>query len=111
MNDECMQEWETISKQLEAICSYHLSRYIGICEEPESINYHLVCFCDASGMAYATTIYLHQSIGDTCKADLVFSKTRLAPPGTIIPRLELLGVLIDERALKFVRKKLYQEVP
>ena len=111
VNDECMQEWETISKQLEAISSYHLSRYIGICEEPESINYHLVCFCDASGMAYATTIYLHQSIGDTCKADLVFSKTRLAPPGTTIPRLELLGVLIGVRALKFVRKQLYHEVP
>ena len=31
VNDECMQEWETISKQLEAISSYHLSRYIGIC--------------------------------------------------------------------------------
>ena len=62
-------------------------------------------------MLRATTIYLHQSIGDTCKADLVFSKTRLAPPGTTIPRLELLGVLIGVRALKFVWKQLYQKVP
>ena len=111
MNDECMQEWELISKQLEAISSYHLPRYIGICRDPDSIKYHIVCFCDASVMAYATTIYLHQSIGDTCKADLVFSKTRLAPQGTTIPRLELLGVLVGVRALKFVRQQLHQELP
>ena len=111
VNDECMQEWELISKQLEAISSYHLPRYIGICRDPDSIKYHLVCFCDASVMAYATTIYLHQSIGNTCKADLVFSKTRLAPQGTTIPRLELLGVLVGVRALKFVRQQLHQELP
>ena len=111
VNDECMEEWEVISKQLEAISSYHLPRYISICEEPDLINYHLERFCDASRMAYATTIYLNQSIGDTCKIDLVFSKTRLVPQGT---RLELLGVLTGYtgvRALKFVRKELHREVP
>ena len=75
------------------------------------IKYHLVYFCDASGMAYDTTIYLYQLIGDTCKTDLVFSKTRLVPQETTIPRLKLLGVLIGVRALKFVRKELHREVP
>lgn len=112
VNDDFMEEWELISKELEAISSYQLPRYIGIGKKPDlSIEYHLVCFCDASGLAYATTIYLHQSTGDTCKTDLIFSKTRLAPQGTTIPRLELLGVLIGVRALKFVRKELHQEVP
>ena len=63
VNDELMEEWELISKQLEAISSYQLLRYIGIAKKPDSlIQYHLVCFCDASGVAYATTVYLHQSI-------------------------------------------------
>ena len=47
VNDEYMKEWEVTSKQLEAISSYHLPRYIGMSEEPDLINYHLVCFCDA----------------------------------------------------------------
>ena len=112
VSDEFMEEWELISKELEVISSYRLPRYIGIGKKPNSsIQYHLVCFCDASGLAYATTVYLYQSIGNTCKTDLIFSKTRLAPQGTTIPRLELLGVLIGVRALKFVRKELYREVP
>ena len=90
VNDDFMEEWELISKELETISSYQLPRYIGIGKKPGlSIEYHLVCFCDASGLAYATTIYLHQSTGDTCKTDLIFSKTRLAPQGTTVPRLEL----------------------
>jgi hypothetical protein len=64
----------------------------------------LVCFCDASGKAYAATIYvLH--IGETeRKIDLIFSKTRLAPVS--IPRLELMAVLIGVRCLNFVRGQL-----
>lgn len=42
-------------------------------------NYGLICFCDVSSKAYATVIYLHKSLGDTYKANLIFSKTRLAP--------------------------------
>ena len=52
-------------------------------------------------------LYLQQSIGDTCKTDLVFSKTCLATQGMTIPRLELLGVLNGVRALW---KELHQEV-
>jgi len=57
-------------------------------------------------MAYATAIYLHQTPVNSCKTDLVFSKTRLAPSEITIPRLELLAVLIGTRALKFVGKEL-----
>ena len=74
---------------------------------PELVQYRLVCFCDASAKTYATAVYLHQSLDDTCKADLIFSKTRLAPQNTTIPHLELLAVLIDIRALKFVLKELH----
>ena len=56
--------------------------------------------------AYATTIYLHQSCSDSCKVDLISSKIRLAPENTTIPRLELMGVLVGVRALKFVTSEL-----
>ena len=48
----------------------YVRTYIGITEKSKSIEYHLVCFCDALKMAYATVIYLHQSFGDTYKANL-----------------------------------------
>ena len=69
-----------------------------------------MCFCDASAIAYATAVYLHQSYRDTFKADLIFSKTCLAPQGTTIPRLELLGALIGIRALKFLLKEVHLQV-
>ena len=102
MRDEYLTEWKDISEQLERISSYHIPRYFGINEKSEPVQYCLVCFCDASAVAYAIVVYLHQSAGDTYKTDLVFSKTRLAPHGITIPRLELLGVLIGVIALKFL---------
>ena len=53
---------------------------------------------------------MHQSLNGTYKADLIFSKTRLAPDNITIPRLELLGVLIGVRALKFVSRELHLQV-
>jgi len=88
-----------------------LPRYTGISsDESDSVDYNLVCFCDASAKAYATAIYLHQSFTSSCKVDLIFSKTRLAPQNMTIPRLELLGVLVGVRALKFVLSELHLQV-
>ena len=56
------------------------------------------------------TYISHSSLFDSCKTNLIFCKTRLAPQNTTIPRLELLGVLIGVRALKFVTKELHVEV-
>ena len=110
INNDYLNEWNDISEQLAQISSYCLPRYIGTTEKSQAGEYRLVCFCDASAIAYATAIYLHQSFGDTYKADLIFSKTRLALVGTTIPRLELLGVLIGITALKFVQKELHLQV-
>ena len=69
-----------------------------------------MCFCDASAKAYATAIYLLQSLSGSHKSDLIFSKTRLSPQNITISRLELLGVLIGVRALKFVLNELHLKV-
>ena len=75
INNDYLNEWNDISEQLAQISSYCLPRYIGTTtEKSQAGEYHLVCFCDASAIAYATAIYLHQSFGDTYKADLIFLK-------------------------------------
>ena len=70
----------------------------------------MICFCDASAKAYATAIYLLQSASNSYKTNLIFAKTRLAPQNVTIPRLELLGVLIGVRTLKFIMNELYIQV-
>lgn len=103
--------WTEILKDLKAIPDHSIPRYLGFLEEGERFaDLTLVCFFDASIKAYATVIYLHHSSQDKCKADLIFSKTRLASDKITIPRLELLGVLIGVYALKFVEKELHLTV-
>jgi len=106
-----MDKWVRMVEGLETISQHCVPRYIGISESrDEAIEYTLVCFCDASAKAYSAAIYLRQSLFDSCKTDLIFCKTHLAPQNNTIPRLELLGVLIGVRALKFVTKELHVEV-
>ena len=104
---ESVNRWKQICENLKAISSYYLPRYLGLIANNDlQVEYTLVCFCDASTKAYALTIYLHQASGDNCKADLLLSKTRLAPQKVTVPRLELLGVLIGIRALKSTLKEI-----
>lgn len=74
------------------------------CSESEDI---LACFCDASAKAYSCCIYLHQKVKSKCKAELIFSKTRLAPVKQLtIQKLEIMAVLIGVRCLRFVHDQL-----
>jgi len=65
----------------------------------DDAEYTLVWFSDVSSKAYGTVVYLHWF---STRADLIFSKTRLAPEHVTIPRL---GILIGIRALKFVDRE------
>lgn len=65
-----------------------------------------------SASAYAATVYLFQK-GSTSesRADLLFSKTRLAPLKTLeIPRLELMAVPIGVRCVSFVKEQLKLQI-
>lgn len=67
----------------------------------------LHCFTDSSGYAYGAVVYLRVENCYRVSTNIVFSKTRLAPlEGLSIPRLELLGILVGSKALKFVKKQL-----
>ena len=67
-----------------------------------------MCFCDASTCAFAAVIYLLQQNSESeSTANVLFSKTRLAPLKKMsVPRLKLMAVLIGTRCLKFVKSQL-----
>ena len=96
-------EWSDIKSDLEGIGQVEIIR----CIRKECENkYDLMCFCDASAVAYACAVYLIQCDG-TRSSHLVFSEARLAPVKTMtIPRLELMAVLIGTRSLQCVREQL-----
>ena len=103
-NEEKLQKWNLILECLECIPHQVITRNITLSGEP--IECTLICFSDASSKAYATVIYLHQISKSSTRVDLIFSKTRLASEHITIPRLELLGILIGMRGLKFVEAEL-----
>ena len=97
-------EWLDVKMDLDCIHQVEIKRCI---RESGESKYHLVCFCDASTVAYASAVYLIQCSGTTTSGNLVFSKARLAPIKELtIPRLELMAVLIGVRSLQFVREQM-----
>ena len=104
LSDEKLQKWELILESLECIPQYSIARNIILPDD--SVEFTLLCFSDASSKAYAAAICLYQASKTSTKVDLIFSKTRLASEHVTIPRLELLGILIGVRSLKFVEKEI-----
>ena len=101
LSDEKLQKWELILESLECIPQHSIARNIILPDD--SVEFTLLCFNDASSKAYAAAIYLYQASKTSTKVDL---KTRLASEHVTIPRLELLGILIGVRSLKFVEKEI-----
>ena len=63
LDDNQLKKWLRISGNLEVIPQHQNIRYIGIIETNGGlVEYNLICFYDASVKAYATTIYLRQSL-------------------------------------------------
>lgn len=100
---EILKGWNAVDLEIQRVSEVKLDRLV-LMKDTTDVSYKLLCFCDASKVAYATTVYLHQQNGANTKSDLLFAKTRLAPvKETTIPRLELMAVLIGVRSLYFVR--------
>jgi len=105
LSTDDQERWKEISNELQLIEKVKTSRFIGTTDT--TAKYSLICFTDASKKAYAAAVYLLIKTETSYKANLIFSKARLAPTkGMTIPRLELLGVLIGVRALRFVEIEL-----
>lgn len=96
--------WSEALRQLNLIMSIELQRFVGI--EKTNTDLELHCFTDASTKAYAAVVYIVTKNG---RAFLI-GKSRVAPikdqDNLKIPRLELLGVLIGSRLLKYTVRTL-----
>ncbi|XP_046389409.1 uncharacterized protein LOC124158258 [Ischnura elegans] len=69
-------------------------------------------FCDASGQAYATVIYLRSEYEGEVKVKLLNAKSRLAPvKKPTINRLELLAALLGARMARPVKEVLGKDIP
>ena len=107
ISNEDKTVWSSVSSNMSKLSDISVKRCIAL-DDNENVQRSLVCFCDASSCAYAANVYLLQANGaNECKSDLIFSKTRLAPLKKMtIPRLELMGVVIGVRCLKYVKEQL-----
>ena len=66
--------WSSIRFDLTMISSCSVDRCVSFREGDTSVNYNLLCFCDASACAYAVVVFLHQTnTGSESKSDLIFS--------------------------------------
>ena len=106
------EQLNKIENMLHEILNFKFPRFIGPVR-PEDTKYSLMCFCDASKKAYATTVYMHISSTTECKSELIFAKTRPTPKSmkkkqceATIPRLELMAILIGAKALRWLKAKL-----
>ncbi|XP_045206117.2 uncharacterized protein LOC123558303 [Mercenaria mercenaria] len=107
IDEESNKVWSSIAEDLHQLAQVTIPRYYGGSSGDKETQSRLLCFCDASERAYATSVYLHCMNDQEAKSNLVFSKTRLAPTQTTtIPRLELMAVLIGVRCIQFVRCQL-----
>lgn len=109
LDENLCNEWETIVYYLIRLFEISFPRYVGL--NHTTIELH--CFTDASKDVYGTAVYIRIVQAGLIKTKLMFSKCHLAPKSKTlitIPRLELLGVLIGTRALKFVENSLGKEL-
>ena len=104
-------EWAKIVYDLQNLSKIQIPRYVNT-EQDGTEEYQLICFCDASGKAYATAVYIRVIGPHSVKVNLIFPKTRVAPKEELsLPCLELLGTLIGKRSIHFVKKHLDLPTP
>ena len=107
---ELSARWQEISLQIHLLSKHKFPRQVSHSLGIANLKYELCCFTDASQLAYASVIYLKVTDLSSQRSaiSLLFSKSRLAPVNKdiTIPRLELLGVLIGLRSLRFLSLEL-----
>ncbi|XP_055307436.1 uncharacterized protein LOC129571645, partial [Sitodiplosis mosellana] len=103
--DEKRNRWLIFRETLKKVELVSVPRWMGSVSNTEL---ELHGFCDASGLAYAASIYYKvkdPSRGIRC--GLLTSKSRVAPVQSVsIPRLELCGALLVAQLMKSVHKAL-----
>lgn len=102
VHDEIQAEWNQYKHELPLIENIKLPRWL---QTEKSSKIFLHGFCDSSERAYAAVIYLVSITNTTITAQLICSKTRVAPIKTeSIPRLELCGAEMLAKLVNRVAK-------
>lgn len=57
---ETKLSWNSLQLDLEILPDYTLPRCLAMNQTDEHIDYHLLCFCDASSQSYSAAVYLRQ---------------------------------------------------
>ncbi len=97
---ELVPEWNALTTEISTANSLEIPRNSST---SEGRTFELICFTDASALAYCATVYLKSLGQNSTRTTLVFAKVRLAPVRIVtIPRLELVGILIGVRTLDYV---------
>ncbi|KAF7639083.1 Integrase catalytic domain-containing protein [Meloidogyne graminicola] len=99
LSEEESKEWNNIINNWK-VPQIEIERRI--INKRESCQLHV--FSDASKDAYAACVYIRCSVNEKFFVNILYARNRLKPKkmSVSIPRMELLGVLIAIRAVKFV---------
>ncbi|XP_041985487.1 uncharacterized protein LOC121737823 isoform X2 [Aricia agestis] len=111
LKEDALHEWRTIIDTLDYIKYIAVPRHYETClvadNEVEVIR-ELHCFTDASLQAYAAVVYMRSTYKDRNVVSFIIGKSRLVEraeqSNLQIPKLELLGVVIGSRLLRYVMK-------
>ena len=106
--------WNDIKEDLLKVDEISLERCVNPLKVEGPQQFQLIVFADASKVAYAAVVYLKIVDVNTCSVNthLIYSKHRLSPikDNLTIPRLELMGVLIACRIIKFLSNEIDLEL-
>ncbi|XP_065213342.1 uncharacterized protein LOC135840645 [Planococcus citri] len=98
-------QWFELREEFRIISQVQIPR---CCLSRQKINneVQLHVFTDASKKAYGVVIYVRVETESGADTQLIFAKSRVSPVKTTlkIPRLELLAILIGNRALRFIQE-------
>ena len=98
--DEITKQWSLVSQDITEASLQTYSRFLGPLSSG-SVELHV--FCDASQLAYAAVAYLRVLDQLQPVANIIFSKSRVAPVKQVsIPRLELLAAVLGAKVVRFL---------
>ncbi|XP_048002611.1 uncharacterized protein LOC125239152 [Leguminivora glycinivorella] len=115
LSQDQYRRWKKIESNLREIHEVEIPRYLGTNVNKGSVN-ELHCFADAAKDSYAAVVYFRSCNGSEIKTLFLLSKSRVAPlekknkkgkkneRKLTIPQLELLGCVIGNRLLTYLKE-------
>jgi Pao retrotransposon peptidase/Family of unknown function (DUF5641)/Protein of unknown function (DUF1759)/Integrase zinc binding domain len=106
ISSEMFDQWKTWLNEMKLMEKIEIPRcYSTRLKEATSLQLHT--FCDASGDAYSTVVYLRIEFENHVEVAFVASKARVAPLKTLtIPKMELMAAVAGSRLANTIRQQI-----